>query len=191
MSESTPALYGVSLAIELVNTVDMLNDPPDFLTDLDRLRRFLRYVGHEAATKGLTESDLNNLRSVRYDITIAIDQPAPASAAKRLNRLAETLDMRPRVESTGERSWDIRYGHSPRQGPSFIGPSAVMGLLQLIVNEEWDRIGRCAGAPCCCIFVDRSRNRSRHFCSQLCADRVNQASKRRRMRDADRARQRR
>ena len=38
------------------------------------------------------------------------------------------------------------------------------------------RFGRCAGTPCRCAFVDRSRNRTRRYCcSTLCADRVAQA----------------
>ena len=60
MRSEGSGLYGVSLAIELVNTVDMLNDPPDFLTDVGRLRRFLVYVGHEAAAKRLTRADLTS-----------------------------------------------------------------------------------------------------------------------------------
>ena len=180
MSSEGSGLYGVSLAIELVNTVDMLNDPPDFLTDVERLRRFLLHVGHEAAAKRLTRADLTATRLVRDRVTHAMDAPDPAAAVARLDRMVETLEFRPRAVATTKGSWQMFYGPPPEEGPGFIGPSAVMGLLQLVVDGEWDRIGRCAGAPCCCVFVDRSRNRSRRYCTQLCADRVNQANARRR-----------
>jgi predicted RNA-binding Zn ribbon-like protein len=57
-----------------------------------------------------------------------------------------------------------------------------MSLLEAIRDDGWDRFGICAGAPCCCVFVDRSKNRSRRFCSDLCADRVAQALHRERRR---------
>ena len=44
------------------------------------------------------------------------------------------------------------------------------------------RFGRCLANPCRCVFVDRSRNRSRRYCCDLCADRANQAAARRRRR---------
>jgi len=180
MSSEASGLHGVPLAIELVNTVDMLNDPPDFLTDVERLRRFLVHVGHEAAAKKLTPADLAATRTVRDRITYAMEARDPSTAVARLDRMAGTLEIRPRAVATTAGSWEIRYGPSPDKGPGFIGPSAVMGLLQLVVDGAWDRIGRCAGAPCCCVFVDRSKNRSRRYCCQLCADRVNQARARRR-----------
>ena len=57
---------------------------------------------------------------------------------------------------------------------------AALGLLEAIRDLGWQRFGRCAGEPCRCAFVDRSRNRSRRYCCELCADRVAQASYRRR-----------
>ncbi len=109
-----------------------------------------------------------------------MDAPDPATAVDRLDRIIETFEVRPRAVEASGGMWELRYGPPPEEGPGFIGPSAVMGLLQLVVDGEWDRIGRCAGAPCCCVFVDRSKNRSRRYCTQLCADRVNQANARRR-----------
>jgi len=63
-----------------------------------------------------------------------------------------------------------------------IASATAMSLLEAIRTDGWERFGLCAGAPCCCVFVDRSKNRSRRFCSDLCADRVAQALHRRRRR---------
>jgi predicted RNA-binding Zn ribbon-like protein len=35
-----------------------------------------------------------------------------------------------------------------------------------------DRFGTCVGAPCACVYVDRTRAARQRFCCQLCNDRV-------------------
>ena len=60
---------------------------------------------------------------------------------------------------------------------------ATAGLLEALRDLGWQRFGRCAGAPCRCAFVDRSRNRTRRYCCSLCADRVAQAQYRARKKE--------
>jgi predicted RNA-binding Zn ribbon-like protein len=172
-------LTGVPLAVELVNTIAVLRDPPDFLTDLDHLRRFFRYVGAPAAADTATDRDLEAVRELRGRITEAMDCRDETTAASLLAGMAAELDVRPRLVGTESGGWQIRHGPDP-DGPAFLGPSAVFGLMELLAGGRWDRIGRCAGAPCRCVYVDRSRNRSRRYCDDVCADRVNQARTRRR-----------
>jgi predicted RNA-binding Zn ribbon-like protein len=172
---------GVPLALELANTVDMLEDPPDFLRSVEGLARFLRHVGNGAAEGALTQAQLDELRGLREQITRAMDSDQ-AHAATLLAELAATLDLRPRLVHREPQAWEIQLGPAPTEGLGGLGASAVVGLMELLAAGRWDRIGRCAGAPCCCLFVDRTKNRNRRFCCQLCADRVNQAKARTRNR---------
>ena len=55
-------------------------------------------------------------------------------------------------------------------------------VLEAIRAHGWDRFGICDALPCRCVFVDRSRNRSRRYCCDLCADRATQAAARARRR---------
>jgi predicted RNA-binding Zn ribbon-like protein len=181
MEDTTPPFTKVQLALELVNTIDMLEDPPDFLRSVDRLERFLLYVGNDAAKTRLTQAHLEDLRRLRAELTRAMDSDE-GKAAVLLAELAASLDLRPRLIPTGKKAWDIQLGPAPTQGLEGLGASSVVGLMELLVAGRWDRIGRCAGAPCCCLFVDRTKNRNRRFCCQLCADRVNQAKARTRSR---------
>src|SRR5207247_4057050 len=119
-------LGGVPLAIELVNTVDRLNDPPDFLTDLERLRRFLRHVGALDAADAATPRDLETVRRLRHRLTEAMDSREETIAASRLTRIAQGLDVRPRLALSQSGGWVIRHGPSPDEGPAFLGPSAVI-----------------------------------------------------------------
>lgn len=184
MRESS-TLTGVPLAIELVNTVDNMNDPPDFLIGLDRLKRFFRHVGAQAAADAARERDLPAVRELRERITEAMDSRDEAIAGALLARIAADLDVRPRLAASQSGRWEIRHGPHPARGPEFIGPSVVYGLMEFLAAGNWDRLGRCAGAPCCCVFVDRTRNRSRRYCCGLCADRINQARARSRRKTGD------
>jgi predicted RNA-binding Zn ribbon-like protein len=173
---------GVALAIRLVNTIDLLEDPPELLPDLKHLRRFLVRVGYRAASQAAMAQDLAAVTRLRERLTEAMDTPDESAAAELLDRIAADLVFRPRVARSLGGSRELRFGPPPEDGMESFAAEIVMGLMRLLVEGDWDRIGRCAGAPCCCVFVDRTRNRSRRFCCQLCSDRVNQAKARRRRR---------
>jgi predicted RNA-binding Zn ribbon-like protein len=51
-------------------------------------------------------------------------------------------------------------------------------LLEALRDLGWSRVGRCNGLPSSFAFIDRSRNRSRRYCCELCSDRVAQANAR-------------
>jgi predicted RNA-binding Zn ribbon-like protein len=179
MVETHSALQGVPLALALANTIDLLEDPPDLLRDVGRLRRFLLHWGYPSQLA--TDRDLARLRELRDRIIEALDSDA-ATAAATLGRLGAALDTRPRLVPAEPGTWTLRHGPHPEEGLGALSASVVVGLMQLLADGEWDRIGTCAGAPCRCFFVDRTRNRTRRFCCQLCADRINQARSRARRR---------
>ena len=179
MAEMRSVLQGVPLALALVNTIDLLEDPPDLLRDVGRLRRFLLRWGYPS--RPATERDLARIRELRDRIIEAMDAD-PARAGRILGRLGEQLDTRLRLVPAEPGTWALHHGPPSEEGFDALSASAVVGLMELLAAGEWDRIGTCAGAPCRCFFVDRTRNRSRRFCCQLCADRINQARARARRR---------
>ena len=61
-----------------------------------------------------------------------------------------------------------------------LAPRVAAALLVAIQTEGWERFGVCDALPCRCVYLDRSRNRSRRYCCQLCADRIAAAAYRER-----------
>jgi hypothetical protein len=59
---------------------------------------------------------------------------------------------------------------------------SLLGLSTLVCDLGPDRLGVCSSAPCTNAFVDASPNRSRRYCSERCASRVNVAAYRARRR---------
>jgi predicted RNA-binding Zn ribbon-like protein len=170
----------VGLAVGLVNTWDLLANPPDLIRDVPQIARWLRLheePGLEEAARRLTRSDLDQLRAVRDRLRQAFEAPSEAAAIAALNGLVLETAAVPQL-SAETRTW--AYVPRSKRAADFVAAVATMGLLGAIQADGWERFGVCAGSPCRCVYVDRSRNRSRTYCSQLCADRVNQAAYRRR-----------
>jgi predicted RNA-binding Zn ribbon-like protein len=166
----------VRLAIDLVNSWDVLDDDPELLRSASVLKRFLERRGY--VNVRVTNRDLVQVRALRDSLRGAFTAEDEGDAVRRLNRILGRSEARPLFEREGER-WRVRWvgpvAHS-------VASTTAMSLLEAIRDDGWERFGICAGAPCCCVFVDRSKNRSRRFCSDLCADRVAQALHRARRR---------
>jgi predicted RNA-binding Zn ribbon-like protein len=170
----------VELAVALANTWDTREDPSELLENVATLEHFLRQrnvLGADA----LTARDLDAVRAVRDQLRAAFGARDETSALEILN---EVLDSsRASAELQRDRDeWHVRYTGAP---VDVVASTSAASLQSAIRVDGWDRLGICAAAPCSCVFVDRSRNHSRRFCSELCANRYAQASHRRRVRQSD------
>jgi predicted RNA-binding Zn ribbon-like protein len=173
-------------AIAFLNTWDTLAPAPDLVADTAILGRFLRWVHDRPAPVTAGDDDLMAFRAARGTLRTAFESPDEPAAVEALNAI---LADRPAVASL-ERdggSWILR--HEPVQPDPIeaLLAESALALLEAIRDVGWERLGICAGSPCTCVYVDRSRNRSRKFCSDLCNDRVSQEAYRRRV-DAGRSR---
>ncbi|HEX5468840.1 MAG TPA: CGNR zinc finger domain-containing protein [Gaiellaceae bacterium] len=168
-----------ALAVALVNTWDVLNDPPELLDDVETLRLVLEAFSLDEAAGQASESDLAPVRRVRDRLRRAFEAKDDERAVLELNGLAREAGAVPQLEREGG-AWAFRYGSGSRPLATELAGRTAVALLGVIEREGWGRFGLCAAAPCCCVFVDRSRNRSRRYCCELCADRATQAAARRR-----------
>lgn len=173
----------VKLAVDLVNTWDLLEDDPELLRDAATLKRFLARRGYGEALR-TSSRDVEQVRALRDSLRAAFTAESEDAAVRELNEVLGRSSAKPRFQR-GDEGWEVRW--VGRVADS-VATATAMSLLEAIRDDGWQRFGICAGAPCCCVFVDRSKNRSRRFCSQLCADRVAQAAHRARKRPKPAAR---
>jgi predicted RNA-binding Zn ribbon-like protein len=167
----------VRLAVDLVNTWDELEADPELLSDAASLKRFLARHGFGSSVRA-GAGEVAEIRSVRDSLRKAFTARGEDEAVRALNACLRKSAAKPQfVRDGGE--WQVEW--SGRLADR-IASATAMSLLEAIRSDGWERFGICAGAPCCCVFVDRSKNRSRRFCSDLCADRVAQALYRERRR---------
>lgn len=165
---------GVGLAVDLVNTWDELEEEPDLIEGLRDVRYWLDWHGLHEAAKRMREPDVDRVRALRTRFDRVFDASGEDEAVALLNELAREYATPPQLERSG-RTWQLRSWPDERRGLDAVAAYGTMGLLEAMRDQGWERFGRCAGSPCRCAFVDRSKNRSRRYCSTLCADRVAQA----------------
>ena len=169
----------VALAVQLVNTWDELEDPPELLRDVGVLRRVLERYGFAAEADRATAADVDAARALRDRLRATFEVEDEETAVGFLNEILRECEATPQlVQERG--AWRLRWVGSAYD---VLASTAASSLLEAIRDDGWERFGICAAAPCCCVFVDRSHNRSRRYCSTLCADRVAQAAYRRRRRE--------
>jgi predicted RNA-binding Zn ribbon-like protein len=173
---------GAAIGVDLVNSWDEYDRPPELLS-LRWLQRWLEWHGYERLSAQVGEADVERARELRGRLAAAFDAPGADDAVEILNGVVAELGMPPRLVRAG-RGWTLRAWPDEDAGLDAAVAQGALGLLEAIRDLGWARFGRCAGAPCRCVFVDRSRNRSRRFCCAMCSDRIAQAAYRRRRRTA-------
>jgi predicted RNA-binding Zn ribbon-like protein len=179
--------WRVELAFNLVNSLDPYYEEPESLREPADLARFLQGWGI-TSDRPLGERDLAQARALRARLGAVFDAPATAAAAT-LNDLLAGARVLPRlgVDATGRGRLEL----AAEPGASALERltiEATLGLAQALERYGPARLRRCAASPCEEAFIDTSRNRSRRYCSQRCANRHNVAAFRRRHRSSDPAR---
>ena len=170
----------LGLAVGLVNAWDELEDPPEIIRDVPQIARWLRLhaePGLDEVAERLTNADLERLKTVRGQLRQAFEAETEAEAVEVLNRLLRQAKAVPQLSAEAGR-WT--YEVPSERASDAIAAFSAMGVLDAIRTGSWQRFGICRGDPCRCVYVDRSKNRSRTYCCQACADRMNAAAYRRR-----------
>ena len=168
-------------AVAFLNTWDTLSPEPDRVADTAVLGRFLRWVHDRPEVPEVGERDLAAFRRARDQLRRTFDADDEASAIAALNAI---LEGRPVTVQLEHEDAEPRLSLRPVETDpidALLTESAI-ALLDEIRDVGWERFGICAGAPCTCVYVDHTRNRSRRVCSDLCNDRVSQEAHRRRKR---------
>jgi predicted RNA-binding Zn ribbon-like protein len=169
----------VALAVDLVNTWNTYLPDPEQLDSVDDLRRICREHGEPQLADALRTRDLPSARTLRTNLRRSFEAPGERRAVDALNYVIRGSDAKVQLEDHGN-AWRYTF-HSPSSDPiAELATRTGLALLDVIRTDGWERFGLCAASPCIAVYVDLSKNRSRKYCSQLCADRMNQAAYRER-----------
>jgi predicted RNA-binding Zn ribbon-like protein len=149
-----------------------LEQPEHLLKPAD-LGRFL--VAHRIQPQeAITQADLEAVRLMRDQIRAAWTAATVKAAVEILNPLLRKIPVQLQAQSDDQDIISMQY--NMRRGSSVVaqlGLKSALGIVGLLQHEGLDRLRACAAAPCRDVFVDTSRNKSRRFCSDRCANRYN------------------
>jgi len=168
-----PKESGADLAVAIVNTWETLHEPHEGLQDVDDLRIFLRAVGRSEAAEAATGRDLEEFKQLRGRLRQVFETDDVAEAASVLNAIATESGAVPRL-APGSNGWRLEFGPEDGSIASRLGATAAGALIEVVRAHGLTRFGTCAAEPCTCAYVDRTKNRSKRYCCELCADRAAQ-----------------
>jgi predicted RNA-binding Zn ribbon-like protein len=167
-----------SLAIDLANTWDPYLDDPELLPDRLSLRRFLTAHGIDE-TPGTHA--LRRCRALRERLRNILGAPTPTQLVERLNLLLSEVADGATIVELRDGGWSLVPHQPPRISlERRLAARAARELTDLVTTVGPERIRECEAAPCIEVFVDRSRNGRRVYCSRRCANRLNASRHRRR-----------
>lgn len=172
----------ITLAIDFINTYGPDYDDPELLRTVEDATRFLREHGIDGAPVG--DAELREIRALRDRLRSAVLAQDPDAVTLAVNDVLDTARVVPRLARGQADHWSVELASDLDASPAErVSVEAVLGLSQLLERHGLERLRVCASDPCREIFLDVSRNRSRRYCSDRCANRHNVAAFRERQRD--------
>lgn len=171
---------------DFINTYDLYLDEPEHLREPDDLRHFLSAHALELG-KGerITHQTLEAARQLRSQLRTCWSADSTDDMAQALNPLLAQALVYVQVKP-GEQNLSLQFDATPDASLlQRLSLACAGGLIAVAQQHGIDRMRSCAAEPCRDVFVDTSRNKSRRFCSERCANRYNIAAFRDRQRQSD------
>ncbi len=160
----------LDLVVLLLNSLDLVADPPDRLTDLDWYSEVLDELGHEDIARSLRPEDLAGLRQLRETLRGVFEAESEADAAAILNPMLSRVPAVPQLVVDADK---IALRVSPgERGLRALEARLPAALAAHVAEHGVSRLGTCAAGPCQCAYIDHTRGRSRRFCCTQCNDRA-------------------
>jgi predicted RNA-binding Zn ribbon-like protein len=181
ISWNAPAPGELALVQRFVNTAD-LEDRTDALSDPSGLADWMREAGLAAAEADFDEADRVRVIEFREALRLLLLSHNGAELDTGTVRTLESAARDAHVQVT------FAPDGAARLEPALGGANGVLGrLLAIIARAEaegtWPRLKACPSDTCMWAFYDRSRNRSRTWCTMsVCGNRAKARSYRARQR---------
>ena len=166
----------LTAAAVLVNT-DSADDTMTTLEQLDAFVREQRYTGARAHD----EAELAGVRALR-DRLRRLWSLEPEDLVQEVNAMLRDGGALPQL--VAHDGWSYHLHATPDDAPlaDRIAVEAAMAFVDVVRQDELDRLRTCAADDCADVVVDLSKNRSRRYCGTSCANRINVAAFRARQR---------
>jgi predicted RNA-binding Zn ribbon-like protein len=169
-----------SLAEQIINTRDTTQPEPEFLRTPADLERYLQRWSIAPARKPTAE-DLAEVRALRDRLRAVFEAGDMAVAVGVLNDLLQGVRVTPQfgLKPDGSITLALEVGEELPLVRR-LAAEAALGLSAALEQYGIERLHVCGAAPCTEVFIDTSRNHSRRYCCEQCANRHNVAAHRRR-----------
>ena len=169
----------VATAVDLVNTRSTIREDGEGLVRVRDLEEFLS--AHEVARGPLSAADVEEVRDVRERVRAVFHAAGATAAARVLNDLIAEARVHPEL-TDHDGVWHLHFAPESASISRRLAASSAMSLGMVLVDYGAERLKVCDSDTCADVFVDTSRNLSRRYCCERCANRENVAAYRARQR---------
>lgn len=152
-------------AVWLVNSAE----DPDTLTSVAEEAAFLGQFDYTGRIDR-DEAELAGLRAIRSQLREMLLAPRDDMAAA-VNAALAGISLSPRLARHGAIDWHLHAVADDHPLPERVLVETAMALIDVIRADEGSRISVCADGTCRSLALDLSRNRSKRYCSTVCANR--------------------
>lgn len=174
----------VLLAERIVNTRDTTRDEPEYLRAPADLARYLHSWDIPVAQEP-SPQDLADMLALRDRLRAVFEAGDLTVAVAILNELLEGIQVRPHIGLTPEGSITLELAVGEKLPLARrLGADAALGLGAALQRYGIERLHVCNATPCTDVFLDTSRNHTRRYCCEQCANRHNVAAFRKRQKTA-------
>src|SRR4051795_12519303 len=163
-------------AVDLVNTAEQ----PDTLTTVAALDAWYAEHGYTGRHDG-DEAELAALRALRPVLRELLTADRDR-AAELVNAMLADAHALPQLVRHDDLDWHIHAVPADAPLDRRVVVESAMAMIDVIRADELSRLSVCADDRCGGLVLDLSRNRSRRFCSTICANRNAVAAYRARVR---------
>jgi predicted RNA-binding Zn ribbon-like protein len=169
-------LEALAAGAELINTGrDPAADGLRTVTDVQAFGDRYAFHGIPAAPGDVAR--LHEHRARLDAVAVACESGDDAAAIEKLNGLLAATGAVPQIVAHDGRGPHIHVSRPAAPLADRIAAHLAMGLAELVVAGESQRVRSCASPACRDVFVDLSRNRSRRYCdSRTCGNRLHVAA---------------
>jgi predicted RNA-binding Zn ribbon-like protein len=166
----------VKLAEDFVNTYDVYLEQPEWLQTPHDLEAFL--VKHDVKVDGpLEEAALQEAYTLRDQLRVVYSTSQEEEAARILNKLLSEVSLRPKLVREADQNWYVHLWVEAEASPiQRLRAQVAVGLSYALEHYGKARLRVCTSKPCRDVFLDTSRNGTRRFCCDRCANRYNVAA---------------
>ena len=161
----------LAAAAALVNTAQPDHDE---LADLAALDAFVQRWGWTGSRRG-DAAELDAVRQLRPRLRRlwGLDEDGVVELVNEMLREANALP-----QLVAHDDWGYHLHATPSQAPlaDRMAVEAAMAFVDVVRQQELDRLSTCGADDCDDVLVDLTKNRSRRYCSTSCSNRVNVAA---------------
>lgn len=165
---------GLAAAAALVNTAGGPDQLPDQLPDVAALGTFVADWGWTGTVRG-DAAELAGVHALRPQLRRlwSADTDEVVDVVNRLLRRAHALPQLVRHDGW---PWHLHATGDDAPLADRMAVEAAMAVADLVRAGELGRLRTCARPDCTDVLVDLTRNRSRRFCDETCANREHVAA---------------